>query len=303
MIQQKIKEQELYIKNNLKTYTILNQLPCEMSKISTPIVKNILDNKFKSGSDMNAVIYMFDSLFLSTAKSKKDGIFHLSVHVSKWVNKFEKINNDNNSTYVYFTDIFSDIKVIIKLSKNSDDYNGIIREYFICVTSINKLRYIIPNFVYTFGAFMCPFSKNKLNDGDDGDVDSVPFLVFERIPGDTMQKMLKTNKIDFSQYLGMFIQILLALEVAQRTIGFTHFDFHDENLMCRTIKDKCNYVVPLDNNMYEVTATEYLPVIIDFGLSTVRYNDVTLGSYEFPEYGMKHYMLQGVDMFKFLLYS
>jgi hypothetical protein len=287
--------------SNISSCTVLDKLTKDIDQISTPIVKDVLANKFNNGPDMNAVVCMFDNLFLSTAKSKQHGLFHLSVHVTKWVKNLEKIDINSTSGFVYFSDILSDIKVIIKLPQYGDDYDEMIREYFIGVTEINKLRYTLPNFVYTFGAFICPMDKGVLCKGDDSK--TIPFVVFENIPGNNIQKMLEKDKLSFSQYLGMFIQVLLALEVAQRTIGFCHFDFHTGNLMCRTIKNNCNYNVPLDNIVYEVTAKEYLPVIIDFGLSTVKHNETVVGSYTFPEHGMMHYMLPGVDMYKFLYYS
>lgn len=300
----KLKEQEDYIYRilpKIKTCTILDNMYYNIDKISTPIVKDIINNKFKNGLDMDAVVCMFNNLFLSSSHSKQDGLLVLSVHVSKWIKKLEKINVDSVSGYVYFSDILSDIQVIIKLPQNASGYTDMIREYFIGITSINKLRYTLPNFVYTFGAFLCPMEKGQLCNGDK--TDSIPFVVFEKIPGENMQKMLENKKLTFPQYLRMFVQVLLALEVAQRTINFTHFDFHTANLMCRTIKNQCKYTVPLDNLMYEVIATEYLPVIIDFGLSTVTYDNHIIGSYKFPEYGMKNYMIQGVDMFKFLFHS
>ena len=306
MSDSKIDAQVEYINKNLtniSSCTVLDKLPKDIDQISTPIVKDVLTNNFKNGVDMNAVVCMFDNLFLSTAKSKQHGLFHLSVHVTKWVKKLEKIDIDSSAGFIYFSDILSDIKVIIKLPQDSEsDYYDMIREYFIGVTEINKLRYTLPNFVYTFGAFICPMDKGVLCKGED-DSKTIPFVVFENIPGENMQKMLEDEKLDFHQYLGMFIQVLLALEVAQRTVGFCHFDLHTGNLMCRTIRDECKYTVPLDNMVYEVTAKEYLPVIIDFGLSTVKHNGNVVGSYTFPEHGMMHYMLPGVDMFKFLYYS
>lgn len=306
MSDSKIDAQVEYINKNLTNIlscTVLDKLPKDIDQISTPIVKDVLTNNFKNGADMNAVVCMFDNLFLSTAKSKQHGLFHLSVHVTKWVKKLEKIDIDSSAGFIYFSDILSDIKVIIKLPQDSEsDYYDMIREYFIGVTEINKLRYTLPNFVYTFGAFICPMDKGVLCKGED-DSKTIPFVVFENIPGENMQKMLEDEKLDFHQYLGMFIQVLLALEVAQRTVGFCHFDLHTGNLMCRTIRDECKYSVPLDNMVYEVTAKEYLPVIIDFGLSTVKHNGNVVGSYTFPEHGMMHYMLPGVDMFKFLYYS
>lgn len=306
MSDSKIDAQVEYINKNLtniSSCTVFDKLPKDIDQISTPIVKDVLTNNFKNGADMNAVVCMFDNLFLSTAKSKQHGLFHLSVHVTKWVKKLEKIDIDSSAGFIYFSDILSDIKVIIKLPQDSEsDYYDMIREYFIGVTEINKLRYTLPNFVYTFGAFICPMDKGVLCKGED-DSKTIPFVVFENIPGENMQKMLEDEKLDFHQYLGMFIQVLLALEVAQRTVGFCHFDLHTGNLMCRTIRDGCKYSVPLDNMVYEVTAKEYLPVIIDFGLSTVKHNGNVVGSYTFPEHGMMHYMLPGVDMFKFLYYS
>ena len=306
MSDSKIDAQVEYINKNLtniSSCTVLDKLPKDIDQISTPIVKDVLTNNFKNGADMNAVVCMFDNLFLSTAKSKQHGLFHLSVHVIKWVKKLEKIDIDSSAGFIYFSDILSGIKVIIKLPQDSEsDYYDMIREYFIGITEINKLRYTLPNFVYTFGAFICPMDKGVLCKGED-DSKNIPFVVFENIPGENMQKMLEDEKLDFHQYLGMFIQVLLALEVAQRTVGFCHFDLHTGNLMCRTIRDECKYSVPLDNMVYEVTAKEYLPVIVDFGLSTVKHNGNVVGSYTFPEHGMMHYMLPGVDMFKFLYYS
>lgn len=303
-IKTKIIKQEKYINTTLskiKTCTVLDK-SYKISQLSTPVVKDIINNKFNNGTDMNSILCMFDNLFLSTTEeSKKDGLLMLSVHVSKWVKKLEKINVDSSSGYVYFSDILSDIQVIIKLPQDSSDYKELIREYFIGISSINNLRYTLPNFVYTFGAFLCPIEKGKMCHGNKKDY--IPFVVFEKIPGDNMERMLKSEKLTFPQYLGMFIQVLLALEVAQRDISFTHFDFHTANLMCRVIKNNCKYSVPLDNIVYDITATDFLPVIIDFGLSSVKYDGHTIGSYTFPEHGMKHYMLQGVDMFKFLYYS
>jgi hypothetical protein len=303
----KIDKQVEYINKNLKDISscTLDKSSKNIDNISSKFVKDILDNKFYNGHDMNAVLCMFDNLFLSTAKSKKHGIFHLSVHVTKWIKKLEKIDIDSSSGFVYFSDILSNVKVIIKLPQEVEtDYDEMIREYFIGIKSINKLRYIIPNFVYTFGAFICPMKEGILcKDTYKEDSNKIPFVVYENIPGDNMQKMLSNNKLTFSQYLGLFIQVLLALEVAQRTISFCHFDFHTGNLMCRDIKDECKYNVPLDNMIYEVRAKEYLPVIIDFGLSSVKHKGNIIGSYTFPEYGMMHYMLPGVDMYKFLYYS
>lgn len=287
----------------------------DIKQISTPIVKKILTNSFNNGSDMNAVVCLLDSIFSTSAQKdtkyptyakldhEETCVPRLSVHVSKWVTRFEKINIESSSGFVYLSDILSeDIQIIIKVPQESHTYHETIQEYFIGITEINKLRYTVPNFVYTFGAFFCPRPENdKKCRGSKKSL--IPFIIFEKIPGQNMEKMLHDDRLTFQQYLGMFIQVLLALEVAQREVSFGHFDFHTANLMCRPLEKECRYKVPLDNNVYEITAKEYLPIIIDFGLSTVTSDNIIIGSNNFPEHGMMSYMIPGVDMYKFLVYS
>ena len=71
MSDSKIDAQVEYINKNLtniSSCTVLDKLPKDIDQISTPIVKDVLTNNFKNGADMNAVVCMFDNLFLSTAK-------------------------------------------------------------------------------------------------------------------------------------------------------------------------------------------------------------------------------------------
>ena len=74
----KIKKQMDYIYSELKKFSLCNILKDsynnQIEKISTPIVKNILNNKYSNGNDMNAVLCLFNNLFLSSAKFKENGL-------------------------------------------------------------------------------------------------------------------------------------------------------------------------------------------------------------------------------------
>ena len=280
--------------------SINNIYPNTLNKLSTNILKNTIKTNFYNGAAMDGVVCMFDNLFsFNFNKKKKNGLYKLSSNLTKWIKKYSKLNSDSTSGYIYVTDIFTDIEVIIKIPKYNRDDNNIIREYFIGISEINKLRYIIPTFVYTFGAFLCPANNGVICKSGS---DTRPFVIFEKIPGNNMEEMLKTNSLTFTEFLGMFLQVLLGLEVAQRNISFCHYDFHSANLMCRTIDKIYKYSVALDNNLYNISASKYLPVIIDFGLSSVKSDDMIVGSYDFKKHGMLNYMLPGVDMYKFLVY-
>ena len=59
-------------------------------------------------------------------------------------------------------DFFSpDINVVIKVAKK--DSISMLREYFIGIKAINNLRYLIPTFSYTLGAFLCQPTGTEIN--------------------------------------------------------------------------------------------------------------------------------------------
>jgi len=258
-------------------------------EVSVPLVKEILEHRFTSGPDMKAVLCMFDTL-LESYKCK--GLYRLGVSVQKWMGNMDKVNVKSSQGLVYFSDI-KGIQIVIKIPKNERQYSDLIREYFIGVTAVNNLRYKVPNFMYTMGAFIYPPEDN-----------SCPaFVACEKIPGITLEKAIRDAKITFEEFLNIYIQILLALEVAQRSCSFCHYDLHINNVILRTLDKPYCYTVVLNDQRYDVTVKKYLPVIIDFGITSVKYDDRTIGSYQYHSYGMEHYPIQGADMYKLLFYS
>jgi hypothetical protein len=131
-----------------------------------------------------------------------------------------------------------------------------------------------------------------------------PFIVYEKIPGDKDIKTLGDlidNKLSFNKWLVIFFQLLLALEVAQREVGFTHFDLHFDNVMIRK-QENFEYSVPLDMSTYTIKNPEFIPVIIDFGRSTCNIDNETIGTYSFEELGVLNHMVPGQDMYTFMSY-
>ena len=293
--------QSVYITNYIKHNSVckIKNLIDDVSSINSNEIKNI---NFQNPHDMNALVCLYNSIFLSSciSKNEQDGILHLK-NITKWVKNTEHIKIDSINGIVYILNILKNIKVVIKFSNDhsNESYDDIIYEYFIGIYQINRLRYTVPNFVYTFGIFKCNIDKNN-NFCTRNDKTTYPFILMEYIEGDNMRNLLK-NKLQFSEYLGIFIQLLIALEVAQRTIDFTHFDLHTNNVMCKPLKSNIHYNVPLDDRLYKVTCIKYLPVCIDFGMSTVKHEKKLLCSYS-PA-STKNCMMQGIDMYTFLCES
>jgi len=326
---EKIKRQALSISSKLNVYN-----PCEiktkyiylLDKVSEPILKYILSKNFIKGADMKAVLCLFDTLFLSLSPKKENGIYVLTKDIKKYIDKLDVLTTGADGI-VYNATFFSDIELVIKLSINEEDKGEeheledeeekqeeikkkremMIREYYIGIKAMNKLRYIVPNFVYTLGCFMCdkPSDSNPLeNLCENVSGTTSPFIVYEKIPG---HKDIKTvgdlidNKLSFNKWLVIFFQLLLALEVAQREVGFTHFDLHFDNVMIRK-QENFEYSVPLDMSTYTIKNPEFIPVIIDFGRSTCNIENETIGTYAFEELGILNHMVPGQDMYTFMSY-
>ena len=303
------------LKNKFKICDIKRDVT-DLKNINVKMLKELLNKRYVDGSVMKSILCLFDMVFFSLkfAHSPSSNIQFLSKNINKWIRKMSKLTVMSVSGTVFITEMFGEgIDVIIKTSQQLDDKSDILREYYIGITEINKLRYFVPNFVYTFGLFGCPPLKmtghvkvdlNKICDPKTGDI-FTKFIVYEKVNGETFRKL--HDKITKEDFLNIFYQLLIALEVAQRKIGFTHFDLHLENVMLIKLKEPFEYSVIIGDSIYKIKATKYLAMIIDYGHSVVRKQVDNkglryIGAGEFPEYGMVNYMIPGYDMYKFLYF-
>lgn len=278
-----------YIKNEL-----LRNSACSIEiasninpdNIDTNKVNSILNTKYTSAQNMESVLCMFKTMFVSSINI--DNIPVVDKNVNTWVKKLKSLSSGQYGE-VYIADIISNIDIIIKVPLQSASYIDILREYFIGVTMINSLRYYIPNFVYTLGAFQC----GDIKKGCTGKPNLM--IMYEKIKGHGLFHKMKNR--GFEWFLNIFAQLLIALEIAQRSIGFCHYDLHTLNIMIR--EERVKYVGLIDNVSYKVSANEY-PVIIDFGRSCVRYKGEDIGLTGMRQCNIFPFCVQGKDVGMFL---
>lgn len=278
-----------YIKNEL-----LRNSACSIEiasnikpvNIDTNKVKSILNKKYTSAQNMESVLCMFKTMFISSINI--DNIPVVDKKIDTWIKNLKSLSSGQYGE-VYIADIISNIDIIIKVPLQTASYTDVIREYFIGVTMINSLRYYIPNFVYTLGAFQCGDIKKNCN--------GKPklMIMYEKIKGQGLFYKIKDRGFDW--FLNIFAQLLIALEIAQRSIGFCHYDLHSLNVMIR--EERVNYVGLIDNVSYKVSTNEY-PVIIDFGMSCVRYKGEDIGNTGLSQSNIFPFCVQGKDVGMFL---
>jgi len=198
--------------------------------------------------------------------------------VEDCIQKAEKLETKSKEGDIYKFSL-GKTNTVFRVPKKGFEKNG--KRAFLIGKELNKLRNIVPNFVYTFTQ-----------------VHNSSFQ--EYIPGVTLEKAL--SFLTFGDFLSVFIQILLALEIAQRECFFCHYDLHCANVMLVELETPQEYVVVLDNKKYLVKAEKYLAVIIDFGLSSVQIGNKIVGSSDYEIVGIQKYLVQGFDAYKFLYY-
>ena len=287
----------------------------DLKNICTSCLSMILNQKFIKPVDMKAVFCIFDTLFLQTSTRKENGIYVLTKNIRDYIKSIELLIGYNIEGYIYIANFFSsDIQVVLKFQQNDSYISSMIREYYIGINILNKLRYLTPTFVYTLGAFYCPkpMEVNRYGETvaiynpisvlcDNTTEKNTAFVIYEKIPGETIQDLLQ-HSLNFNQFLNIFIQLLLGLEVAQREARFTHFDLHGENIIIRQ-NNLSSYNVHLDMTTYNVVNPEFIPVIIDFGTSTCYTENRYIGSYDHMHNNKLNFMVPGYDMYQFLVHA
>lgn len=211
--------------------------------------------------------------------TQKNGFFHLTEKIHK---KMTKVKTDSLESNIYRLDNF-----ILKIPKSGQYHHNLIRSYYIGMI-LNNLRCIIPNFVSTLGIF----SYNKQ-----------VIVAQEYVQGETLENLIVKKVINFQEFLNIFIQILFALEIAQRQYRFCHYDLHLKNIIMKPMSKPYKYTVVVDTKKYELNAEKYIPIILDFGLASINVENKTIGSYNYQSYGVMPYLIQGVDMYKFLFHA
>jgi hypothetical protein len=181
-------------------------------------------------------------------------------------------------------------QVIIKTPRTADAEKDLTHELFVGLFGTNQLREGtateagIEQFAMVYGGLKASrpvIARNKevVSLIDATQADQVPYVLYENIhPATSMAEYV--TKCTGADYLRAVVQVCSALDVAERKVGFTHYDLHDENVLVTPIRitgqpDKQLYSMPFTSRSGQVryVVTSSLTSIIDYGNSTIRYSD------------------------------
>jgi len=242
--------------------------------LNTTLIKEKLTNNFYNPNVMIFMKHLFE--FLINMKQPNEKINYFFRHILP-IGK-ESVNGVAMSVSLKDEmDVF-----VLKIPKNSDDNEVNRHELAVGIYGTNSLREFVPNFSYLYGGFVnsAPsidirnhFSWNNSNDKQDK---QFQYIVYENINESiTFYEYIETCSLD--QFFNNYLQIILALNIANKKIDFTHYDLHGNNVLIRNLNSTKNIQYSVfDEKFYLKVDT--VATIIDYGSSFFRYKGIGYGS-------------------------
>lgn len=305
--EQKRQNDQKKMEDNLFQKTIVCKLP-DRGKIQKNL-PNLDANKISS--DMKKNFYNLDALeamgCISEAILGGPGAINLNFDknykIRRWITNLKQIGAPSVEGVALMANLgkSSESPFIVKAPKDPEN-NDLLHEWMIGVFGTNKLRSVIPTFSYIYGAFNC--SPPIINPDKEVETwctkkSAVNYVIYENIaPAKSINDCIK-NGCTFSEWLNYYMQTLLGLDYANKTIGFTHYDLHTENLLIRNPlsgvqslgSPRKEFWIPFPNP--NPTQSEKIWIkstgvstLIDYGFSRIEYQGKSYGKYFFEAFGV-----------------
>ena len=245
-------------------------------------------NKLKDTVDSEVLERLFfmaclQSSDISIPFNYKQKDTNSSLEKNEWLTNLESFGIKSKQGMVIKSLIFNNFYIVIKKAKNSK-FNEITLRDFCVGINLNKILNEAPFFVRTLGCFQY---KNQFH------------IATEFIDGISLKTFIKNKSNTFTDFLNIFFQILLGLELAQNKLNFSHYDLHSDNVILVPLNQI--FTVSLYGYNY-IIKHNYKPIMIDFGLSSIHTKGKTLGQTSLETKGIYNYLSPGYDIYVFLLF-
>lgn len=215
--------------------------------------------------------------------------------VRNWFESIKQIGKPSVEGYAFSTSFTDDTNLFVMKAPRNPKNDELIHEAVVGFYAMNKLRHILPNYMYVYGYVNCSppavVDKNVATWCSSSNP-GVSYLISENIRdavpiGDFVTNP-ETTPMDL---MAVWYQIENALNLANKRYGYTHYDLHYENILVR--KYRKLIAIPYfstnnDTKIYGYIVTQYVPYIIDYG-----YSRVTIGGVGFGKIGLENAGIDG----------
>jgi hypothetical protein len=278
------------------------------SEIDSQQLSNRLSKNFYNENELKIGLCMASALRIDDGK-----VSHRYL-ILDYIKNVHQIGAESVSGFAMVADL-GNVKGFFVLKAPRDDDKGeeLYHEVYVGLTATNRMRDIVPNFAYIYGEFECspPLFDSQKNVATMclSKKSEVGYAIYENVSNSvSFATALKSATLE--SFLLDFIQVMLALKVAQDRIDFTHYDLHTENVMKRSIPGRSEFFIPYpfmgEKRFIKATGVN---MIIDYGMSHVKNSEgESFGhvGYTSPliNYGVRRDRSSPVfDPYKFLCFS
>ena len=240
----------------------------------------------------NYILYKFRYEFLAISGETKTGIELTKSNIYFEDNNFSTVfdgtvlSDDTSQGVVWKLDIRGASIATLKYSFGPRDnvgFHNIIHELVVGLV-LNQLKDIVPNFMYTWGGFICspPKRKEKLLKGSqsikydytfgemcNNNAENSQIIVLnEFVEGQSLESMLKAGRLTTKDIRHIMFQLACSIYLAQQHFSFQHNDLHAGNILIKTLPNPHEFKY----DTMSITSL-YMPVIIDYGYATLSYKN------------------------------
>lgn len=269
----------------------------ELASINTKNLQRLLEDEYYNPLALKFVQCLLTTIWGNVSANARS--------IRDWIQLRKRIGGDSAYGYALLGDIKRAKEVVVlKVPKVQGQEADLIHELSIGMLATNALRDSCPNFAYVFGGFAC--SPSVIDEERDvltwcTGPSGTQYITYENItPSITMQKYIEVCSAD--EFFTIFMQIVLALRLAQRRVDFCHYDMKTDNVLVRDLPDHKS-AVQIELDGYYIRASK-VATIIDYGLSHAKVQGVNLGKRDLEIFGVlpdRAYPL--ADVYRLLCFS
>lgn len=173
-------------------------------------------------------------------------------------------------SYVLLFDSAQTSPFLLKVSQSPEEWDSARHEFMVAVKGLNRLRSVIPTFMYIYAMFTCArpvvFKQDDVNYGILCPRGGEPatHILLENINNATSWHDFK-EKCTLEEFINILVQIINGLRLAQEEFSFVHGDLHNNNVLVQTLDRPIS--IPLMTGKF--INTNIVAKIIDFGASSI----------------------------------
>jgi len=247
MLQQQRREMALI--SSFKQCSLSSQFK-DIEDIKQQLLKVDLEEKFYDAKIMGALFCIFDTIMLTP------GSLEASDDIHNIIPELRRIGAESVEGVALLAK-FGQLNDTLILKAPKDPRNdNLFHEYFVGVSTTNKLRKDLPNFAYILAAFKCggpAINQDKSVErwcSRSSPGEFVNYVVYEKIPGKDLGTEVATCTP--VEYFSWIMQACIAIQTGADMYGFTHYDLHDQNVLLRNWSPPRRFTRPGDMEPDEV---------------------------------------------------